>query len=126
MKSLRILKLAIIAFIHSTYAQTFDIQEDDNSLTTMLYEEALEPSPTLKFEPLLPTSVEVASTTTDLDTINSLEDYFYSCQPEDWSCKSDMTDACFQKVSECWENPHPDYNYDDCFNTIQICNNIWN
>jgi hypothetical protein len=53
------------------------------------------------------------------------ESEYLTCDKEDWTCKSEKSNACYQKASECWNAPHDDYEYSDCQAINDMCSKIW-
>jgi len=68
-----------------------------------------------------PPAVEAPSTQAPAGGANSSE--YLSCATDDQSCKSQKSDECYKKVSECWST---NQDTSECSKLNEICSQIWN
>jgi len=76
--------------------------------------------------PVYTTTTYVQTTTVQSQATNVDRSIYSSCDPQDWGCKSRMSEKCTAEVVECWGKSYTPELGLEC-NTIQnICNSIWN
>eukprot|EP00833_Pecoramyces_ruminatium_P005814 jgi/Orpsp1_1/1179846/evm.model.c7180000071049.1 len=55
-------------------------------------------------------------------TANDGDLSYFSCEKDDWKCKSEKSDLCFKEASDCWASGK---DAETCTNLGNECNKIW-